>query len=217
LAKQNECVAIDEGLVEVDGGPLSLLGRPLPSSRSLLPQARAWWDAIEKTLPDLGGRLIREFERQEMRDSSLSERIRFDELAKHVGKETGVYQIWTHSGIGLKVGIADNLLERLRQHAASRNSGLKIKSTGGSVEDGKSNWKPADVKSKKSILAKHLYFDHSLSNGIDLTTQKGRRSFLRDQCYVLVQKVGDRVEAREIEQQLEKSEKFRYKGKVIER
>lgn len=217
LAQENSCIAIDETLVEVGEAPLNLLGRPLPSSRALMSQARAWWETVEKSLPGLEGQLIRQFERQEMRDSSLDERIGFHELAKHVGAETGVYQIWTHSGIGLKVGIADNLRERLCKHAASRNSGLRIKGSAGSVNDGMSNLKPSDVVSKASILAKHLYFDHSLSDKFDFTTQEGRCSFLRDQCYVVVQKVGNRAEAREIELQLEKSEKFRFVGRVKER
>jgi hypothetical protein len=217
LAQQKECVAINEGLVGTSGEPLNLLGRPLPSSRSLLPQAKSWWKAVEKLLPDLGGQLIREFEKHEIRDGILSERIGFDNLAKQVGTETGVYQIWTRSGIGLKVGIADNLLKRLSDHAASRNSGLRIIRTSGSVEDGMSDLKPADVKSKGSILAKHLYFDHSLSDEYDFTTREGRCSFLRDQCYVLVQTVSNKAAAREIEQQLEKSRKFRYVGEVFER
>jgi hypothetical protein len=52
-------------------------------------------------------------------------RISFAEIAKEVDEVPGIYEIWTQSEIPLKVGISKNLRKRLKQHAASRDSGLK--------------------------------------------------------------------------------------------
>jgi hypothetical protein len=152
--------------------------------------------------------------------SMLDRRFSFNELANQVGEKVGVYEIWTKSGIGLKVGIARNLLNRLRKHAASRNSGLKIKDTRKTIEDGMDGITPTDVTSKSSILAKHLYFDDSLNikyREYNFKTQEGRSSFLHEQCYVVVREHSTIEDARHEEQQLEKKGTFRYVGRVVER
>ena len=54
-------------------------------------------------------------------------RIRFPEIDTHVPKASGVYEIHTDEGVPLKVGVAIDLLKRLKSHRASRDSGLRWK------------------------------------------------------------------------------------------
>jgi hypothetical protein len=119
----------------------------------------------------------------------------------------GIYQIWTKSGKALKVGIAANLRKRLRKHLASRDSGLKLIAGGNA-------YNPNDWVSKASILAKHLYFDRNLITECDLTTEKGRRRFLEDECKITYLSTRSREEARQMEDVLEKTGRFRYLGQV---
>ena len=70
--------------------------------------------------------------------------MKFDEIEARVGKEPGIYEIYTNDGISLKVGIGVNIRNRLKQHRASRQSGLKLK-LGGNFQN------PSDVMSKSSI------------------------------------------------------------------
>jgi excinuclease UvrABC nuclease subunit len=52
-------------------------------------------------------------------------KIRFPDIEVHVPTTAGLYEIYTDQGIALKVGIAVNLLKRLKSHRASRDSGLR--------------------------------------------------------------------------------------------
>ncbi|MBN1461646.1 MAG: hypothetical protein JXA57_19110 [Armatimonadetes bacterium] len=119
----------------------------------------------------------------------------------------GVYEIRLLDGTPLKVGIAANLRKRLRQHRASRDSGLKWNDAG--VRES-----PGDVLSKQSILAKHLYFDHEIGSGFDLQTEVGRQAFLEDRCDVSFQATATRAEARLIEIERETLGGYRYIGRV---
>ena len=113
----------------------------------------------------------------------------------------------------LKVGIASNLLRRLQQHARSSQSRLKS-STGAE----KASWQfPSEVASKSSILAKHLYFDRSITKNYDLCTEEGRRNFLENECEVRFNETNTREEARRCEQELEATKQYRYVGTVIVR
>lgn len=80
---------------------------------------------------------------------------------------SGVYEIHGRNGMALKVGIASNLRRRLQNHRASRDSGLRLKA-GGSWNN------PDDVESHSSILAKHLYYDSTITTAYDL--KNGSRS-----------------------------------------
>ncbi len=134
-------------------------------------------------------------------------RIRFDEIKTVAPSESGIYEIHMNSGIALKIGIGVNLKKRLLNHYCSYQSCLRLKYQG--------NWnQPNDVKSKGSILAKHLYYDHSLAPEYDLTTQQGRRTFLSDQCYIIFETTLTREEARKLELSREKPSAFRYVGDV---
>lgn len=134
--------------------------------------------------------------------------MRFSEVDQAIPKgQPGLYEIWTLSGVPLKVGIAGDLRKRLRNHRASRQNRLRLKNGG--------SWsRPEDVESKQSILAKHLYFDRALTHGYDLTCEAGRRAFLDDCCEVRILATISRDEARELEKQLEASGLFRYTGRV---
>lgn len=134
-------------------------------------------------------------------------KLRFDDLAS-LPKSPGIYQIHTNEGVALKVGIAKNLYKRLRDHATSKQSRLKLK-LGGCYSN------PSDVQSKQSILAKHLYFDSSLDECYDLKTEKGRQQFLIERCHILFSITCSREEARELERDLEKSSSFRYVRHVL--
>lgn len=122
----------------------------------------------------------------------------------------GLYQIFTDDGIPLKVGIATKLRARLRQHAKSSQNYLQFKHKGTDIQ-------PSDVRSKRSILAKHLYFDSSITPDYKLTTEEGRRNFLQADCYLVITYTENRAAARELEKLLEAEKFFRYQGKVIRR
>ena len=132
---------------------------------------------------------------------------KFADIDKSVPDGPGIYRIWTFCGEALKVGISTNLRERLRKHRASRSSALKLK-PGGNPEN------PDDWVSKASILAKHLYFDRTLTKEFDLTTENGRRCFLEKACEITFFQTASKEKARELEKTLERSEMFRYQGKV---
>jgi hypothetical protein len=122
--------------------------------------------------------------------------------------KAGVYQIFTDDGIPLKVGIATKLRARLRQHARSSQKYLKFKHEGTGVQ-------PSDVRSTRSILAKHLYFDSSISPAYDLTTEEGRRKFLQAECYLMITYTDSRETARRLEKLFEAKKMFRYQGVVV--
>ena len=128
-----------------------------------------------------------------------------------VPERPGVYEIHTKSGIALKVGIAADLRRRLRQHGRSRQSRLRL------IDGG--TWDvPADVQSTQSILAKHLFFDRSLTADYDLQTEQGRQNFLVNECIVKYTTTADRAAAREIERRLELGGGgFRYLGSILVR
>jgi len=141
----------------------------------------------------------------------MRQRIRFSEIESEVpGNKPGIYEIHTDSGIALKVGISCRLKKRLLQHRTSRDSALEL-TQGGSREN------PGDVKSKGSILAKHLYYDASLTTGYDLRTETGRRAFLEEVCYIVFQLTEDTNAAREEERRRERDGAFRYVGRVVKR
>jgi hypothetical protein len=134
----------------------------------------------------------------------MSREFRFCDI-ENIEQEPGVYEIHTDTGLALKVGIGKNLRKRLLQHRASLQSCLKLKQGG--------KWtNPNDVQSKGSILAKHLYYDLSLTNDYDLKTEAGRRAFLHERCYIVLIKITKtKDEARSIEKQLEKDGKNKYR------
>lgn len=122
----------------------------------------------------------------------------------------GMYQIFTDEDISLKVGIATKLRARLRQHAKSSQKYLKFKHEGAEIQ-------PSDVRSTRSILAKHLYFDSSIAPAYDLTTEEGRRKFLHAECYLMITYTDNREAARELERLFEGKKILRYQGKVVKR
>jgi len=135
-------------------------------------------------------------------------KIRFSDIEKVVSAKPGIYKISTDTGILLKVGIGGNLLRRLRQHRASRDSGLKLKPNG--------KWSdPDDVQSKASILAKHLYFDRTIAPDLDLTQEINRGKFLLERCNITFEFTSDRLAARELEKDCEHG--CRYVGRVRQR
>jgi hypothetical protein len=137
-------------------------------------------------------------------------KLRFDEIERSVPTSAGLYEIFTDHGIALKVGIAANLRIRLLQHARSSQQGLKIiRETNSPI--------PRDITSKKSILAKHLYFDTTITDSYDLKSEQGRRHFLLNCCHLVVQPTNTREEARIIEIALERSGAYRYVGRVSPR
>lgn len=137
-------------------------------------------------------------------------KITFDQINEKAPSSPGIYEIFTNDGVPLKVGISVNLRKRLKAHARSKQSRLKLRDESESVS-------LSNMVSKQSILAKHLYFDSSLTNAYDLTTELGRQSFLQQCCYLLIVEKTSREDAREAERVLESSGKYRYVGRVIER
>jgi hypothetical protein len=133
-------------------------------------------------------------------------RISFENLSG-VPESPGLYEIHTKSGKPLKVGIATNLRRRLMQHAKSRQSRLRL-------ADGGSWDVPEHVQSKQSILAKHLYFDRTITSDYDLRTEEGRRNFLINECAVAYVGTSDRMAARELERKLEANRSYRYLGRA---
>ncbi|WP_301836168.1 hypothetical protein [Pseudidiomarina terrestris] len=122
-------------------------------------------------------------------------------------RSPGLYQIHTFDGIPLKVGIAANLRRRLTQHGRSLQSKLKPIADC-AVSD------PHHLRSKQSILAKHLYFDRSLTEDYDLETEVGRQNFLAHQTYLLVTYTDTRDEALRLEKIAEAFDIWRYQGRV---
>ncbi len=135
-------------------------------------------------------------------------KIKFSQVKDLVQPTSGIYEIFTNEGIALKVGIAKDLKKRLTDHSKSKQSRIKIKDATQAME-------PHNVISKKSILAKHLYFDRNISKNYDLTTELGRQEFLEDECYIIVKTTSTREEARALEMRLENTGKYRYVGLVI--
>jgi hypothetical protein len=137
------------------------------------------------------------------------QRVRFSEVDTQLPRKTpGFYEIWTNEGKLLKIGIGRDLRIRLKQHRDSLDRRLKL-------IDGGRRENPADVVSKGSILAKHLYYDTSLSRKYDLTSQDGRRSFLSNECYILFQTTPTREHAEALEKKRETDPRIRYVGKVV--
>lgn len=133
-------------------------------------------------------------------------RIGFDAIEAQVPAKPGLYEIYTQEGVPLKVGIGGNLRRRLLQHRESRQKYLLLR-LGGSWSN------PADVTSKRSILAKHLYFANPVT-GFDLTTEQGRQQFLLKKCYLQFQVTSTREEARELEKVLEAEGRFQFVGRT---
>lgn len=140
---------------------------------------------------------------------SGAKELRFSEIST-LPAAPGVYEIWASSRVALKVGIAANLRQRLKAHAASRQSRLTLR-PGGRWTD------PRDVRSNKSILAKHLYFDREITHEFDLATESGRRDFLAARCIIRYRTTASRDAARAIEVKLEATGRYRYHGLVRRR
>jgi hypothetical protein len=135
-----------------------------------------------------------------MPDQAMT-RATFDQVGSAVPTQPGLYQIVMNNGKMLKVGIASNLRSRLLQHRASLDSCLQLKSGGLRVN-------PDDVRSKGSILAKHLYYDSTLSIEDDLMSETGRRTFLTQNCHILFHVTSSRTAARELEKLWERDPQF---------
>ena len=134
---------------------------------------------------------------------------RFNGVPATLRGTVGVYEIAKGRTL-LKVGIANCLVKRLRQHSDSLQGRLK----GPKREP----WTtPSAVKSKGSILTKHLYFDTEIAPGFDLRKQEDRQHFLQQCCHVRWKAMPSRKAARELERKLEASGKYRYRGRVRER
>lgn len=140
----------------------------------------------------------------------MEKKIRFCEIEVEVPAEPGIYKIYTDTGIPLKVGIGGNLRKRLLQHRASRDSCLRVKPGG-------MRCNPDDVVSKGSVLAKHLYYDRSITTDYDLKVQAGRRSYLIENCYIIFNLTVNKEAARALEKHQEKSGSFRYVDRVTMR
>lgn len=133
----------------------------------------------------------------------------FDDLDR-IPSTIGSYEIHTSDGVPLKAGISANLRKRLRQHRDSKQSRLCLIPGG--------NWSnPGDVRSNRSILAKHLFFDRSLSTQYNLEREADRQCFLRDKCFIRWLSQPSRDVARVWERKREKSGRFRYCGRVRRR
>lgn len=137
-------------------------------------------------------------------------KVRFGEIDTRVPTGPGIYEIHTDTGTPLKVGIAGDLRARLRQHRDSLQTKLKLKQNG--------SWdRCGDVKSNASILAKHLFFDSSITAMHDLRQEAGRRAFLEEDCYILYVVTETREAAEAIERRFERSGRFRYVRRVLKR
>jgi hypothetical protein len=137
------------------------------------------------------------------------QRIKFSQIGtKLLAASPGIYEIRTNEGKILKVGIGGDLRRHLKQHGASLDRRLQLKA-GGQRDN------PGDVVSKGSILAKHLYYDSTLTDAYDLQSEVGRRSFLENECHILFTTTSTREEARVLEIERETDPSIRYIGRVI--
>ena len=137
--------------------------------------------------------------------------FRFSEIKHRVERgQPGIYEIHTTSGLKLKVGVSGDLHRRLCQHRASRQSGLHLPPGG--------DWSnPNDVRSKQSIMTKHLYYDGAIAPDYDLKSEAGRCEFLEDRCVVTIEPTASRADAVILERQQEATGEYRYVGEVIVR
>ena len=131
---------------------------------------------------------------------------RFSELPGLLRGKSGWYEI-RFGRMYLKVGIASNLLRRLRQHGKSSQHRLVSPMPGPWVH-------PNQVVSKGPILAKHLYFDRGITTRYNLKTQEGRAQFLEERCQLRYTLTTTDSAARRMEKRLEQSGKYRYVGRV---
>ena len=137
--------------------------------------------------------------------------IRFGEIDDKVPRESpGIYEIHTDSGIPLKVGVAKDIKERLRQHRSSADKYLEWM-------EGSDRTEPGHATSKRSILAKHLFFDESITTEFDLKTEIGRQRYLAERCHIRFRVTQTRDEALNLEGPMEKEGVFRYVGAVRRR
>ena len=137
-------------------------------------------------------------------------KIRFSEIENKVPTQPGIYEIHTDAGVPLKVGISKNIKDRLIKHRNSKQNRLKLKPGG--------KWsRPEDVLSKQSVLAKHMYFDTTLTSNHDLRTEIERRRFLEACCNIRFCVMLSRNDARSLERKKERSRAFRYFGRVRKR
>ena len=145
----------------------------------------------------------------------MGDEIRFRDIRAKIPKGPGLYEIHTRSGRALKMGIGKNLRARLLKHRASLQRALVAK-------DGHNRANPDNVVSKGSILAKHLYYDSSLTRCYDLKTQRGRRRYLEERCRIRFWAPDHPGPSfmrrlRGLEKWLEEVGHFRYVGKVKKR
>jgi hypothetical protein len=147
----------------------------------------------------------------------MNKKIRFSEINEKVPNAPGKYEIYTDSGIPLKVGIGVNLRKRLSQHYASKQSGLRLNPGGSFLNPNVDYWNPSEIISKRSVLAKHFYFDSSITSDYNLKTEEGRQRFLLEQCCFVFGQTATREEARVLELETERNGSFRYVGRVINR
>ena len=143
-----------------------------------------------------------------MAHANTIRRIRFSEIESFVPQKPGIYEIYTDAGLALKVGIGVNIRKRLLQHRASRQDRLKLK-----IGGHRSN--PSDVRSKESILAKHLYYDAAVAPDYDLKSEAGRRAFLEERCHVRFEVCPNKTAARYHEEVRERQGHFRYVRTVL--
>lgn len=76
---------------------------------------------------------------------------------------------------------------------------------------------PGDVRSTKSILARHLFFDTEIAPDLDLTTEEGRRRFLITRCSIRYRCTPSRAAANAIERKLEATGRYRYQRRLRRR
>jgi hypothetical protein len=144
----------------------------------------------------------------------MDKKINFNEINDKVPNAPGKYEIYTKQDIPLKVGIGVNLRKRLTQHFVSRQNGLRLHN-GNHLNPYVDYLYPRDLISKRSILAKHLYFDRSITSSYNLRTEEGRQMFLLEQCYFLFKRTETKEEAERLEMEVEQVGAFRYVGRVI--